>query len=566
MSSKATINESISLGDSSEQMIQNESAGGVEEGLPMVHEEETASKPKETSKVLRHELSISEAAGLSHGGWNAPLALRWFEIPFQIRDSVDRKKLPEVTGWAMDSAARGPLNQMGGFIGAAVLRLATVDAGCKAVRTCENTVLGLKPSSLLTLSSAIVGVVTAILMPLVGATIDHSRFRKEIAVLSAIVCVGLTGVLISISEERNNWTFILCIDAIQTFCLKIHTTATFAYLPDLTTNETVLAHYTSNFTIRQFMAQILFTVLLITAGVVHGTNKTVASSVFTAKTAAGMAFGYSFILLGYAWSFLFRKRPPLSEVPDGQSFINTGFIQLQKTTRKIWSRYHALRWFLISLLWSPEAGAGVVLAIAVSFFTVELNFSGQNLAIVTLILMVGNCFGAVLSKFLCGKINALNTYRSGFVFLAVVIGATVAYVDGPDKVNACYGFSSMWGLAMGWIYPAQRVLFCTLIPKGQETEMMGLFAFASQILGWLPPLLVTILNQNSINLRYGMLVVSGFSMLAVTCTLPMGSYAEATSLVARDSEEKLKQVLIATRGTNHNLPQESSEVNDDNRK
>jgi Vacuole effluxer Atg22 like len=94
---------------------------------------------------------------------------------------------------------------------------------------------------------------------------------------------------------------------------------------------------------------------------------------------------------------------------------------------------------------------------------------------------------------------------------------------------------------------AQRVLFCTLIPKGQETEMMGLFTFTGQILGWLPPLIVTILNENGVELRYGLLVIVFFCMFAVVCTLPMGSYKDAAERVALDSEEKYQSVLAATK-------------------
>lgn len=492
-------------------------------------------------------MSISEAASQSYGGWNAPSWLVWFEWPFRVKDPIDGTMLTEAAGWAMDSAARGPLNQMGGYVGAAILRLAVLEAGCKSPINCNNSVKGgLKPSSLLTISSTVVGVLGAILMPLFGAVVDHTIYRKHVAIITAILCVALTGIEATISVERNNWLFILIIDAIQTFALNVHTTAVFAYLPDLTTNESVMTHYNSQFFVRQYGAQILYTLLLIISGLVRGTNKTVGSTVFTAKVAAGTACGFGLFFLSYTWLFLFRKRPALSKVPDKQTLLNTGFIQVRNTSRKIFREYNALRWFMISLLFSPEAGAGIVLAIAVSFFTIEMGFSGQQIAYITLILMVATIFGAMFSKYLCRKINPLNTYRSGFVFLSVCWGITVAVLDGPAKANAAYGLCSTWGFAMGWIYPSQRVLFCTLIPKGQETEMMGLFSFCNQILGWLPPLLVTILNQNNIKLRFGMLVVPAFCMISVTLTLPMGNYKEATEFTTLHSQTKLKEVLNAT--------------------
>lgn len=91
--------------------------------------------------------------------------------------------------------------------------------------------------------------------------------------------------------------------------------------------------------------------------------------------------------------------------------------------------------------------------------------------------------------------------------------------------------------------------------------MMGLFTFTGQILGWLPPLIVTTMNENGVGLRFGMLVVTGFCVLAVIMTLPMGNYQDAVKRVATDSEAKLHAVIAQTKAsklqklsTNGNTP------------
>jgi MFS-type transporter involved in bile tolerance (Atg22 family) len=119
----------------------------------------------------------------------------------------------------------------------------------------------------------------------------------------------------------------------------------------------------------------------------------------------------------------------------------------------------------------------------------------------------------------------------GFLCLGILIAAAVAVLDGPERKNYAYLFAALWGFAMGWVYPSQRVLFCTLIPKGQETEMMGLFTFCSQIIGWLPPLIFTILNQRGIDMRWGLSFIVLFIFIALACTLGMGSYEQAVAEV-----------------------------------
>lgn len=519
--------------------------------LVSMEEAEVATSTGSSAAVgLTRKASISEVANEASGGWSAPWWLSFIEFPFRVKNPKDGAMLPEAAGWAMDSAARGPAVQVGSFIGTAVLRLASLDAGCPNPRNCENTVRsGLKPSSLLTATSAAVGVAAAILMPYVGAIVDHTSYRKTMGVISALVVVAATGTQISISVTNNNWFFILMVDAVQAFGMAVHTTAVFAYLPDLTTDEEVIPHYTTHFNIRQFCSQFVFTSLLLITGKVRGTNQSVGSSVQTARDAAGIAFGFLALFFGYAWIFLFRKRPALSKVPAGQSLLTTGFLQVKTTAAKIWKDYHALKWFMISLLWSPEAGSGVVLAIVVSFLVVDIKFTGQDIAKLSLIVQFGSVLGSLFSKWLTSKVNPLNCYRLGLIGLSVSMAVSVALVDSPDKKNTVFGLAVLWGLGLGTTYAAQRVLFCTLIPKGQETEMMGLFTFTGLIVGWLPPLISTIMNENGVDLRFGLLVIVGFCLLAVLCTLPMGIYKDATETVARDSEGKYDAVLAATKGT-----------------
>lgn len=495
---------------------------------------------------LRRKHSVSEAAEASSGGWTAPSPLNLIEMPFRVKDPKHDIYLPEATGWAMDSAGRGPLNQVGSYVGSAILRLATADAGCLNPRTCEGTVYGFKPSSLLTATSSIVGVIGALLMPVAGAIVDHTKYRKSVGVISGILSVGIIGAQISLSQD--NWFIMLILDAIQSFTLLVHTTSVFAYLPDLTTDQEIIPHYTAQFNVRQYLAQFVYVTLVIVTGRIRGTDRSIGSSVQTAHDSAGIAFGYGVLFLTYAWTFLFRKRPALSAVPEGSNIVTTGFRQVGKTGRKIWKDYRALKWFMISLLLSPEAGAGVILSIAVTFLTVFMRFSGQDIAKANLVLMTGNVFGSLFAKKICQLINPLNSYRCGLMFLSLSIGLACVVFEGPERRDSVLGFAGAWGFAMGWTYPSQRVLFCTLIPKGQETEMMGLFTFVGSILGWVPSLIFTIMNENGVGLRWGLSLVSYFTMGAATLTLFMGDYAEAVRLVQDDSKEKLQAVIETTLG------------------
>jgi hypothetical protein len=178
--------------------------------------------------------------------------------------------------------------------------------------------------------------------------------------------------------------------------------------------------------------------------------------------------------------------------------------------------------------------------------TVFMEFSGQDFAKTSLSLMAGTIVGSPVAKVTCRILNPLNSYRLGLLLVASFVALTVAILKGPQHRYAAFGCAALWGVSMGIMYPSQRVLYCTLIPKGQETEFMGLFVFAGQLLGWLPALIFTIMNEKGVDIRWGMSVVAFFCVTAFFCTLPMGPYNQAVALVTKDSKDKLASVIAAT--------------------
>ena len=91
------------------------------------------------------------------------------------------------------------------------------------------------------------------------------------------------------------------------------------------------------------------------------------------------------------------------------------------------------------------------------------------------------------------------------------------------------------------MFPSQRTLTVAIIPKGKETEMMGLISFFGQILGWLPALIFTVMNERGVDMRWSMSIVSYFLLTSCLITFLCGSYEDAVALVAHTSDSYLKQ-------------------------
>jgi len=264
------------------------------------------------------------------------------------------------------------------------------------------------------------------------------------------------------------------------------------------------------------------------------------SNIQTAKLGAGMAFGLGVVLFGYAWTFLFRKRPKLRDVPEGSNILTTGFKQIAVTTKQVFSHYKALKWFMIALLWSPEAGAGTILAIAVTFLTLFVNMKVSEISVVSLVMLFSNIPGALLSRFMCKKVNPLNSFRLAEISFAIVNALIAGTVTGPERKNLVYFYAALMGVSFGWMFPSQRTVAVALIPKGQETEIMGLIAFFGQILGFLPAMIFTALNEAGVDMRWGVGSVSFFLLTSCLCTFMCGDFNEAVAKVAQSSDDYLE--------------------------
>ena len=529
--------EKYVMGDAENPPIKKDAEGDSAHSLGSGGGEDTAdtSASASANKGLVRSMSISEQAQ-TYTASSAPSFLRWIEYPFRIKNVTTGQYLEEATGHAMDVSARGPINQTGSFLGSVILRFAAMEAGGR-----DMPIYGFKASSLLTMSTMIVGIFAGITMPVVGALVDHTDHRKSLGAISAAVTVVAVGLQVMITQ--STWFPCFILEIIGGYSLIMHQVCALAYLPDLSHDLVAMGHYTAVLMMNQYLVQGLFTSCIIAAG-------TKMNNVQAARLAAGLSCALGFVLMGYAWTFLFRKRPKLRDVPPGSNLITTGFKRLIVTAKVVFRDYSALRWFMIALLFSPEAGSGVVLAIAVTFLTFFVEMSVQEIGIVSIIMLFANIPGALISRKMCKVINPLNSFRMAEIFFAAANACIAIFVTGATQFdkNLIYFFASLVGISFGWMFPSQKTLNVALIPKGQEFEIMGLLSFFSQIIGWAPVFVFTALNEAGVSMRWGLSTISFFLMASFLCTLGCGSYEDAIKSVEHTSEEYLEEFALRNSG------------------
>mmetsp|Transcript_8388 Transcript_8388/g.11012 ORF Transcript_8388/g.11012 Transcript_8388/m.11012 type:complete len:522 (+) Transcript_8388:150-1715(+) len=443
----------------------------------------------------------------------------------------------EAFGWCLDSIGRAvAFATAGAFLFPALLRLAKEAAGCETdpppgsnkVPECNSRVYGIRPSSLLTTFTILVGVISAILLPVMGAIVDYTEKRLLVGkVTSIILCILL---LPSLALSSETWFPIAILQLIVAFVGWAQTMVTYAYLPELTKSEERLNQYTQSFTIVSFSS------MLLCLGFVVGISTLVGfddDEVAVAQLGQLVAFATTTPLLYFAWFKLLKHRPASRHLPPSMPLWKAGFAQVFKSSKYINRNLPALKWFYISVMFI-DAGSGSLATILITYLTDTLAFTTTENATAILAILIGSIPGAVAS----GYANRWwYPVKSSIVATAIMVVNTIAaaiILKGPGQQTETYILGLIWGLGAGWKWTSDRVLASTLIPAGQDAELMGVYLFAGQVLTWLPPLVFTAMNEAGVSQRAGIGTTCIWFVFGIFALFFIGDYRKAVSTVGRE--------------------------------
>lgn len=132
------------------------------------------------------------------------------------------------------------------YLSTATVQLAYEAAGCEDVNgdkdysNCDRKLYGtIKPSSLISLFVLILGICSAVIMPLLGAFLDYSNRRRLVGGLTAL---GVT--IVTFAEAFiSHWFILLLLQLLSLVLLTTNTCVSIAYYPELTDDKHLLAKY-----------------------------------------------------------------------------------------------------------------------------------------------------------------------------------------------------------------------------------------------------------------------------------------------------------------------------------
>lgn len=424
---------------------------------------------------------------------------------------------------------------MGGavFVSTALLKLANEDAGCfEDTDDCQGRVYGMRPSSLLTNIVTVIGLISAVSMPLVGSVIDHTKYRRHVGRWSAVVMTGF--ILLQALLLTRSWFGAAIVQVFIAFTYTVHLCASYAYLPELTSDADQLVYYSSRFVAAQYGSSVMFLVVMVLLLEISGIRGVLEA----AHISQSVVIITCVLFFGYSWSRLFPDRPARQQVEAGDSIFTAGFNKIFHTSKNILRHHSAMKWFLISVAFT-EAAATAFSPMAITFMTDHLQFTAAENGTAILLLLLFGVPGTKIATFFT---NLLNPIRSLQLCLIVWITSTALaswFLHGQDAQIKAYCFAVVWGLAFGWVYPTEKVLYCTIIPKGQEAELMGVYICACQILSWLPPLVFSIMNEAGVPMQLGLLTLISYFLVSFTILFFVGDYDDAVAHAKAQDETSL---------------------------
>lgn len=440
-----------------------------------------------------------------------------------VSEETQREK-DEVLGWTLDASARG-VAVMGTavFVSSDILRLAKAAAGCvDAEEECTGRIYGMRPSSVLANIVMVVGLLSAFLMPLIGSIIDHTKYRREVGSFSAGF-MSFT-ILLQMVVLEDFWLLAAFLQVVVAFSYTVHLCSVYAYLPELTSDHEKLTQYATRFSAAQYTGSVVFLLLMVGILTTMNQNDKYRSSLLSQS----VVFLICTLFFGYAWLRLFRSRPASQKVPANKTLLSAGFWKIYKTSQTILLHHSAIKWFLVSAS-CTQAATTTFSTIAITYMTEQLGFSARENGIAILILLLFGVPGTQIASKLAKAFNPIRSLQANLVFWTCSIFFASMFLTKPGQQYTAYFFAMLWGLSLGWVYPTEKTLYVTIIPRGQEAELMGTYICCCQVLSWLPPLLFSVMNEMGFSMRIGLSSLIVFFSISFCILFFVGDYNEAVA-------------------------------------
>jgi UMF1 family MFS transporter len=363
-----------------------------------------------------------------------------------------------------------------GFVG-------DTDRPCRA----DLSVLGLaiSPGSLVAYVVTLATIVSALVLPVVGAAADRSSRKKQ--VMAGFAWTGSLAAGCMFFVTGSNWELGAALLFVANICLGSSLVVYDAILCEISTPDE-----------RDRVSSRGWALGYLGGGLLLAVNLAVVTMHDTFGMSTGLAVRVSLLSAAVWWAAFtlipyrgIRNRPAVAVVPEQGNLVRQSFGQLF-TTLKDLRNYPVTLTFLLAYLFYND-GIQTVIVSASTYGEKQLGFE-TSVLIATILLVQFVAFGGAL---LFGRAaERWGSKRVILTGLAVWMLVVTAAFFLPEKNIALFLVLAVGiGLVMGGTQALSRSFFSLLIPRGREAEYFSLYQAAERGTSWFGTLVFGLVHQ-----------------------------------------------------------------------
>lgn len=346
-------------------------------------------------------------------------------------------------------------------------------------------VVPISPESLPFYAVPFATIISAFILPVVGAVADRSPRQKSI--LGGFAWVGSVAAASMFFITGTNWQLGVALLLVANICLGSSLVVYDAILTQIATPDERDAVSSRGWAFGYLAGFVLLAVNFVLVTVHESVGLTQAEAVRVSMLSAGIWWGVFTIIpvLGL------RNRTPVDVVQVEGSVVGAAFTQLGETLRDL--RGYRQTWmFLLAYLLFND-GIQTVIGVSSTFGAFELGFSNAQILQTFLVVQLVAFFGALIFGRIAGRVGAKRTVLGGVVLWAVVVFVGFFLPEGRYALFLALGV--LIGLVLGGTQALSRSLYSQLVPRGREAEYFSLYQAAERGTSWFGTLLFGLVLQ-----------------------------------------------------------------------
>jgi MFS transporter, UMF1 family len=351
---------------------------------------------------------------------------------------------------------------------------------------------------------------SALLLPVVGALVDRSGRRRTLLARFAWAGALAAGAMVAVSG--SSWQLGVLLLVLANLALGCSLVVYDAILVDIATPDERDAVSSKGWALGYLGGGLLLAINLVMVSAPGPLGLTTETAVRLSLLSAGLWWGL-FTLIPYRG---LRDRPAVDVEPiGGGGLVRAAFGQLGGTLRHL-RGYPQTMTFLLAYLFYND-GIQTVISAASIFGQEQLGLSSSQLIETILVVQFVGFAGALLFGRVAARIGAWRTVLASLVLWCGVV--SLGYVLPAGRFLPFLGLAVLIGLVLGGSQALSRSMYSQLVPRGREAEYFSLYQAAERGTSWFGTLLFGLVFQISGSYRNAIVAlvvffVAGGSLLA----------------------------------------------------